>query len=217
MQIMATMGFGKVSEPHASKYMLLITTPFYIMNRFRNSNGLVEKRKITSFNEFASNTDVVVNCSGLGAKYLCNDLKMVPIRGQVIKVKAPWIKTAFYADYDTYIIPGFNGVVTLGGTRQYESYDTEVCVHDSNSIRERCEKLVPSLRSATVVREAVGLRPHRSIVRVEWELLKGFNGEMTKCVHNYGHGGYGVTASPGTAKYAVELAKQLLGRSGSKL
>lgn len=139
--------------------------------------------------------DVVMNCTGLGAQQLCGDRKMVPIRGQVIKVRAPWIKTAFYADYDTYIFPGFNGVVTLGGVRQYESYNLNVSKYDSLDIRERCESLVPSLRDAVYMREAVGLRPHRSTVRVEKEILtSAHNGQVVKCIHNYGHGGYGVTS-----------------------
>lgn len=142
---------------------------------------------------------------------------MVPIRGQIIKVKAPWIRTAFYADLDTYILPGFDGIVTLGGTRQYESYNLNIDKYDSLAIRERCEALLPSLKSAPAVREAVGLRPHRSTVRVEFEITKDSDGNQLSCVHNYGHGAYGVTTSPGTAKYAVELAKQMLGRSGSKL
>ena len=52
------------------------------------------------------NYDAVVNCTGLEASKLCNDSELTPIRGQVIKVRAPWIKTAVYADNDTYIIPG---------------------------------------------------------------------------------------------------------------
>jgi hypothetical protein len=28
-------------------------------------------------------------------------------------------------------------------------------------------------------------------------------------VHNYGHGGYGVTSAPGTAKHAIKLVRQL--------
>lgn len=213
---MAKVGHGKVIE-FSYRTRISYRLTIFFLYRFQNSNGEVLARKIKSFNEFDSNTDVVLNCTGFGARYLCNDIKMVPMRGQVIKVKAPWVKTAFYADYDTYIIPGFDGVVTLGGTRQYESYDLDVNEHDSKSIRERCDKLLPSLRKASVVREAVGLRPHRHIVRVEWEILKQFNEGSLKCVHNYGHGGYGVTTSPGTAKYAVQLVKELLGRSGCKL
>lgn len=105
-------------------------------------------------------------------------------------------------------MPGFNGIVTLGGTRQYESYNMELDKYDSLSIRERCESLLPTLSKATVVREVVGLRPHRSgSVRVECELIKDLHGKLLRVIHCYGHSGYGVTSAPGTAKYAVELLK----------
>ena len=55
---------------------------------------------------FRSGFDVVVNCTGFGAKSLCKDPKMVPIRGQVFKVRAPWMKMVVYGDSETYIIPG---------------------------------------------------------------------------------------------------------------
>ncbi len=29
-------------------------------------------------------------------------------------------------------------------------------------------------------------------------------------VHHYGHGGYGVTTAPGTAKYALKLVDEIL-------
>lgn len=187
-------------------------------NRFQSAGGKIVPKYIDSLSEFNGRQDAAVfNCTGLGAGKLCNDMRIVPIRGQIIKVRAPSVRTAFYADVDTYIIPGFDDIVTLGGTRQYESYNLNVDKYDSMAIRERCEAMLPILKSAPVVREAVGLRPHRSAVRVESEIVKDANGNSLNCVHNYGHGGYGVTSSPGTAKYAVELAKQLLGRSGSKL
>lgn len=69
--------------------------------------------------------------------------------------------------------------------------------YDAMSIRERCESLVPSLANANIVRQAVGLRPYRSSVRVECELIKDVHGNWLRCIHHYGHGGYGVTASPG--------------------
>lgn len=44
------------------------------------------ERKINSFAEIDHKYDVIINCTGLGAKYLCNDHKLVPMRGQVLKV-----------------------------------------------------------------------------------------------------------------------------------
>lgn len=37
---------------------------------------------------------MVVNCSGLGAAKLFKDPEMYPVRGHVIRVRAPWIKYA---------------------------------------------------------------------------------------------------------------------------
>jgi D-aspartate oxidase len=169
---------------------------------------------IDSFTDINKKYDVIVNCTGLGAKFLCNDNKLVPMRGQVLKVDAPWIKTFFYGDYDTYIIPGFN-CVTLGGCRQYDSYDLRINKYDGLSIKERCESLVPSLKGAKLISEKVGLRPHRDPVRVEKD-IKTINDRKIKIVHNYGHGGYGVTTAPGTSLYAVDLVTEILS-GGSKL
>lgn len=120
---------------------------------------------------------------------------------------APFVKTFFYGDYDTYIIPGFSSV-TLGGTRQYDSWDINVSKYDSAAIKERCENLLPSLRNAPLIREWVGLRPHRDPVRVEKEIIN-IDDRKLKIVHNYGHGGYGVTTAPGTSIYAVKLTKEI--------
>ncbi|KRT83819.1 FAD dependent oxidoreductase, partial [Oryctes borbonicus] len=176
--------------------------------QFTNGGGKFLDYKLESFADLPSKYDLIVNCTGLGAKFLLNDHKIVPMRGQVLKVKAPWIKTFFYADYDTYIIPGF-GSVTLGGCRQYDSYNLDINKYDGLSIRERCESLLPSLKSAELIEQRVGLRPHRDPVRVEKDTIL-VNGRRLKIVHNYGHGGYGVTTAPGTSLYAVKLAKELL-------
>lgn len=124
-------------------------------------------------------------------------------------MKAPWIKTFFYGEVDTYVIPGFDSV-TLGGCRQLDSYNLKVDKYDSLAIRERCESLVPSLKNADLVAERVGLRPHRDPVRVEKETCNLSNGKRVKIVHNYGHGGYGVTTAPGTSIYAVQLVNETL-------
>lgn len=198
---------------HGSFFQTLVTefNLFFpwAMDKFLRNGGRVLEEHVTDFEDLYGRFDVVMNCTGLAAKYLCNDRKLVPIRGQVIKVKAPWLKMAFYGDFDTYIVPGFEGV-TLGGCRQYESFNMNVCPHDSAAIRERCNALVPSLKTAQVIREAVGLRPHRDTVRVEPEFIETTRGTL-KVVHNYGHGGYGVTTAPGTAIHAVKLVKDVMG------
>ncbi|XP_037956203.1 D-aspartate oxidase-like [Teleopsis dalmanni] len=187
----------------------------YATKKFLEAGGKVVRQHVHSFSDLNEKFDVVVNCTGLGARELCNDQQLVPIRGQVFKVRAPWIKTAFYGDYDTYIIPGFE-TVTLGGCRQFDSYNMNLCKYDSMAIKERCYEMLPSLKRAEVVRECVGLRPHRAIVRVEGEKIKRADGSILKVVHNYGHGGYGVTTAPGTSQHAVQIVRDMI-TSNSKL
>lgn len=187
---------------------LLVECPTFLpwcLNRFVEEGGYVVKKSVESFDELQDKFDVVFNCTGLGAKALCNDYKLVPIRGQVAKADAPWLKQFFYADYDTYIIPNSKGIATLGGCRHYDSHHTNVCPYDQTAILDRCYKLVPRLKEARIIKQWVGLRPHRDPVRVEVEQRS-----KLKIIHNYGHGGYGITAAPGTAKYAVELLRQSL-------
>jgi D-aspartate oxidase len=176
----------------------------WIEERFKRNGGVIVKRNIDSFSSL-SDYDLVFNCTGFGAKYLCNDHDLVPIRGQVIKVRAPWLRCAFYGDYDAYVIPGLDGVATLGGVRQYDSYSMTVSKYDTAAILERCYDMLPALKKAEIVGERVGLRPHRVPVRVEGEMVRGL-----KVVHCYGHGGYGVMCAPGTALHAVDIATEML-------
>lgn len=63
-------------------------------------------------------------------------------------------------------------MVTLGGSRSFASENTKLCPYESMAIRERCNKLIPALKNANVLREEVGLRPHReNNVRVEAERI----------------------------------------------
>lgn len=197
--------------------------------KFLENGGQIINRRVNNFSDLYGSYDIIVNCAGLEASTLCNDRKVVPIRGQVIKVHAPWIKMAYYGNFDTYIVPGFSGV-TLGGCRNYQSFDLRPNEYDYNSIKDRCEELVPSLKTAKVMDVKVGLRPHRDPVRVESEFIDTSRGVL-KMVHNYGHGkyimrhviyfwwfllsfsphtgGYGVTTAPGCAKHAAKCVRDV--------
>lgn len=57
---------------------------------------------------FYSGFDVIVNCSGMGSQILCHDSDINPIRQQVIRVKANWMKLAIFGDDNIAIVPGLN-------------------------------------------------------------------------------------------------------------
>eukprot|EP00117_Sycon_ciliatum_P037198 scpid61133/ scgid27869/ D-amino-acid oxidase len=170
------------------------------------------EKKIESMDELAE-YDLVVNCTGLASRTLFNDMSMVPVRGQIMRVRAPWIKhiTIFNTgSVFTYIIPN-KDMVVLGGTTQEGNWSTEVSPTDSADIWARCCEVIPSLRRATVLEETVGLRPLRKDgVRIALENVRLQDGRYLPVVHNYGHGGSGFTIHWGCAEDAVELAMPAL-------
>lgn len=61
--------------------------------------------------------------------------------------------------------------VILGGTHQENDYNTNVDVDDRNFIYDGCIRLIPSIKSAEIVKEMVGLRPGRDKVRIERDVF----------------------------------------------
>ncbi|XP_041828415.1 D-aspartate oxidase [Melanotaenia boesemani] len=181
----------------------------WLEKRFRKAGGQVEQKKVNSLQELSTTFDLIVNCSGLGSKILVGDSQVYPVRGQVLKVEAPWLQH-FIRDGDgkTYIYPGIHSV-TVGGTRQEGDWRLQVDRGDSKGILERCSRLEPSLSKAKVLSEWVGLRPSRRNPRVEKELVQ-LQGRQVPVVHNYGHGGWGITLAWGTAVDSLGLVRQCL-------
>lgn len=75
--------------------------------RILKAGGKIQRKRIESFDELHM-FDLVINCAGLGGKVLVkDDVDLKPIRGQVMRVKAPWVKEAVIDDSEdgNYIIP----------------------------------------------------------------------------------------------------------------
>jgi D-amino-acid oxidase len=176
----------------------------YLVTRLRSAGGIIQQRRITTLAEAREACPLIVNCAGLGAAELTGDASLFPIRGQVLRVANPGLTRFLLDDHHpegvTYVVPRSRDVV-LGGTAQLRSADLRPDPDIAASILRRCTALEPALRGAEVVGHAVGLRPGRQAVRLEAERLSGGG----VCVHNYGHGGAGVTLSWGCAAAALEL------------
>lgn len=176
-------------------------------------------RHLESLDEaFSSGISAVVNCSGLGAKMLARDWSVRPVRGQIL-----FLETIEETDIESLVSVGIDEycliprITDLGVGSLFENED------DSNSVEPRySQKSEDKLRAAVGLlaelcgadrlslefsgRRAVGLRPSRKDgVRLEF---KQQNGGMV--IHNYGHGGGGVTLAWGCASQVARLVSGLL-------
>ena len=79
----------------------------------------------------------------------------------------------------------------------------------ADRILRDCAAIEPRLTGARVLAHRVGLRPARPTVRLEAEPAAPGGGPPI--VHNYGHGGAGVSLSWGCAREAAALAAERLG------
>jgi D-amino-acid oxidase len=177
----------------------------YLMDRFSAAGGSVQRRTLSSLHEVDAR--VVVNCVGLGARDLVDDASMEPIRGQVVRVRNPGIER-FILDEEnpegvTYIVPR-SGDCILGGTAEEGDWDLEPDPGTAAAILRRCRRLEPRLRDAEVLEHRVGLRPGRPEIRLELE-----DGPIPR-IHNYGHGGSGITLSWGCAEETLRLVRETL-------
>ncbi|XP_027603661.1 uncharacterized protein LOC114002094 isoform X2 [Pipra filicauda] len=218
----AVLGFRPMSEAELQKFpqyrfgqaftTLKCDCPPYLLwleKRLKAAGVQTYNRKVSDLWELHSEYDIVVNCTGIGAHQLVGDKKLFPVRGQVLKVYAPWVKN-FIRDGDglTYIYPGIHGV-TLGGTREKESWSLSPNPDTTKDIFDRCCSLEPSLREAQDIKVKVGLRPSRQSVRLQREVLSQ-GGVKLPVVHNYGHGAGGFSVHRGTAKEAARLVGECI-------
>ena len=129
------------------------------------------------------------------------------MRGQVARVANPGIERVWIHDEAdgtiTYVIPRRDDCV-VGGTAEA---GTEALVVDPAAIEgmlERARRLEPRLAAARLLGTAVGLRPVRPRVRLELVDEGG-----VPVIHDYGHGGAGLTLSWGCAEEVRRLVDGL--------
>ncbi|XP_033368729.1 D-aspartate oxidase isoform X1 [Parus major] len=216
------LGFRAMSEAELLKFpqhqfgqaftTLKCDCPPYLLwleKRLKATGTQMYTRKVADLWELHSEYDIVVNCAGIGAHQLVGDKQLFPVRGQVLKVHAPWVKH-FIRDGDglTYIYPGIHRV-TLGGTREEGSWSLSPDDGTTRDIFDRCCSLEPSLHGAQDIQVKVGLRPSRQCVRVQREVLSQ-GGVKLPVVHNYGHGAGGFSVHRGTANEAAHLVEECI-------
>ncbi|QSQ16071.1 FAD-dependent oxidoreductase [Myxococcus landrumensis] len=175
----------------------------FLMERLRKLGGRIVQREVRSLEEAWARTPVVVNCTALGAREVVGDETLFPIRGEVLRVTPPPTGRFIFDDECeqgiAYVIPRSRDCI-LGGTVDEGNASLVPDPEVARGILERNAPLLPPGAVFEVVEHKVGLRPGRPSVRVEAEV----SGARV-VVHDYGHGGAGVTLSWGCAEEVVTL------------
>jgi D-amino-acid oxidase len=179
----------------------VIDMPRYLDYLVARLGADIEIRFLASLDEAAAEARVIVNCSGVGARSLAGDAAVRALRGQHVVVENPGIEEFFVEEQRDDAWAGFfphGPRVVMGGVATADDWRLDPDPELAAGIVERCAAIDPRLRDAPVIEHQVGLRPSRPAVRVEEERVGG-----ARCIHNYGHGGSGVSLSWGCAR-AVE-------------
>jgi D-amino-acid oxidase len=196
----------------------------YLAGRLRRAGGQLTVAPLDSLAQAVRHAaaPVIVNCTGAGARDFVPDPSVSPVRGQVVIAENPGITEFFIGDGDeshelTYVFP-HQGRVVLGGTEIQDDWSLEPRPATAERIMADCAAVDPRLGTARILEHRVGLRPARPRVRLEAEHAGGDGGGPDRgpdrgtgrlVVHNYGHGGGGVTLSWGCAREAARLVTTL--------
>src|SRR5262249_21916049 len=139
------------------------------------------------------------------------DPSLTPVRGQIVVAANPGVTRFFVGNGEdpddlTYLFPHGDTIV-LGGTQEHGRADREPDPGTAERILAAWAEGEPPLAGASVLDHRAGLRPARPRVRLETEVMS----DGRRLVHNYGHGGAGVSLSWGCAQDTAKLAIAALG------
>ena len=177
----------------------------YLATRFRKAGCEIHTNvRFEKLEEVDRKFDLVINCTGIGARDLVSDLDLEPHRGQVAIVpKIEGLSCAIVCDDAPlmYAIPRTNDCV-FGGTNEL-SDNLAADPATTDRIVAECSRVL-NIERPRVIAERVGLRPfRRSGLRLERDQLS----DGRSVIHNYGHGGAGFTLSWGCAREVLDLAR----------
>jgi D-amino-acid oxidase len=176
----------------------------WLAARFRKAGGEIHANvRFEKLEDVDPACELVINCTGIGARELVRDADLEPHRGQVAIVpKIENLSCAIVCDDAPlmYAIPRTNDCV-FGGTNELS--DNLAPDHATTSrIVAECSRVL-NVDEPRVLAERVGLRPFRtSGLRLERDQLV----DGRTVIHNYGHGGAGFTLSWGCAREVLDLS-----------
>lgn len=166
---------------------------------------------------------VIVNCSGLGAQELADE-PMYPLRGALVRLvndgsKGPKLEQSHCVSHDNvtseheivFILPRGDNRIVLGAITEKDQWGLDINLQNYQPVQDiydRCITFMPWLRELSLDEAEpvrVGLRPFRK-GNVRLEAVPG-----SAVIHNYAHGGAGVTFSWGCAREVAQHVRLALG------
>ncbi len=184
----------------------------WLENKVLASGVEIIEKRIDNLNELADNFDLLINCSGFGARELVNDLDFEVYKGQYFVIKgSDTSPTTYVGDDDhpkgmAYMIPRL-GEVMIGGCAEKNLEDLELTLTWDDTVK-RAGLYVPWLRKCLTTEQSrepvVGIRPCRTKgVRLELDEVS----TSIPVIHNYGHGGSGFSLAWGCAEAVMDIVK----------
>jgi len=165
----------------------------------RRLRGPIERRQVTDLD--VEPGEIVVNCTGLGARELAGDDALSPLFGQVVITEVGGVDRSITVTDDRvpdeifYMVPRSDELVLGGCSIPWPpGRPPEIDPGVTRRILDQARAL--GLAVGDVKRVRVGLRPYRHAVRLE---------RTGRIIHNYGHGGAGFTLCRGCANTVAQL------------
>lgn len=137
-------------QPYVRQFStMLIEPPVYlnaVLRDFYIAGGRVVVRELQNREEIALLPETTIfNCTGLGARALFDDKKLVPVRGQLaVLLPQPEIDYC-YLNNSLYMFPRSDGII-LGGTFEHDRWSLDPDAEQTTHILEGHEETMKALK-----------------------------------------------------------------------
>lgn len=201
--------------PHAYELDVPFIEPLvyldYLYKKIQGYGVELVPANLQRLEEVFEKDNIVVNCTGLGARELCGDQEVYSSAGYILKAKFEEQPKSIVLEYDheegsgnlVYIF-SHEEYTVLGGTayspRAMNFIETEI----QEEILSRCKMLDNNISNGKIIKSLIGDRPMRKEIRLQRD-----PDPTKRIIHNYGHGGAGFTVSWGCAEEAADLVDSI--------
>ncbi|MEM8922646.1 MAG: FAD-dependent oxidoreductase [Actinomycetota bacterium] len=176
----------------------------YLVDRLRATGTVLTRTTVDDL--AAIDAPVIVNCCGIGAKGLVDDPELRADWGMHLIIENAVELQHHFMEMSSGLRRWISWMphgdrILIGGASVLDRTDPAPDATIAAELTGMLQRTHPALASAPSIGVNAGVRPHRSAVRVEATSLP----DGRTLIHNYGHGGSGLTLSWGSADEVLTL------------